>query len=426
SIISIAFISKILSTVARVLTAREIGQEGMGIFMLITPIMILSINIIQMSFPTSIAKLIAQNKFKTKNIIITTSIIALIINSLFMIILISFSPFIANSILKNPKTLLALNGLALLIPLISMGGLLKGYYAGIGKIEITGYSQVSEEIARIAFILIFGGFFFSKDPAYGAFGAVLGMCAGEVFSLSHMIFSLKSLGRKTRGFVRGFVDKSNLLVREILSISMPLTGGKLIGSLTYFLEPIVINNVLLRQGMGIDLITREYGVLSGYAMPLLLMPGFFAYSFGRVLLQPMTSLLAKNENKKARKLFLTMSLSSLAVGLVSGIILFLFPNEVMLLLYKTSEGAHYVKFFALPFILYYLEAPLIAAMTAINKHQKMLVIDIFCSFIRIGLLFVLLPALKMAGVAIATTISFILLVVFLAYYVIKELYKKKL
>ncbi|HHU59998.1 TPA: stage V sporulation protein B, partial [bacterium] len=70
------------------------------------------------------------------------------------------------------------------------------------------------------------------------------------------IFSLKGLGRKTRGFVRSFVDKSNLLVREILSISMPLTGGKLIGSLTYFLEPIVINDVLLRQGMGIDLITR--------------------------------------------------------------------------------------------------------------------------------------------------------------------------
>ena len=66
SIISIGFISKILSTVARVLTAREIGQEGMGIFMLITPIMILSINIIQMSFPTSIAKLIAQNNSRLK------------------------------------------------------------------------------------------------------------------------------------------------------------------------------------------------------------------------------------------------------------------------------------------------------------------------------------------------------------------------
>ena len=66
SIISIGFISKILSTVARVLTAREIGQEGIGIFMLITPIMILSINIIQMSFPTSIAKLIAQNNSRLK------------------------------------------------------------------------------------------------------------------------------------------------------------------------------------------------------------------------------------------------------------------------------------------------------------------------------------------------------------------------
>ena len=37
-------------------------------------------------------------------------------------------------ILKNDKTLLAINALALLIPLISLGGLIKGYYAGIQRL----------------------------------------------------------------------------------------------------------------------------------------------------------------------------------------------------------------------------------------------------------------------------------------------------
>lgn len=424
SLLFVGLITKVLSTVGRIATARVIGVESMGIYMMVMPAAVFFINVIQLSLPTCINKLIAQNTKKTKNIIITSSIIALIVNSIFMILVISFAPFIANNILKNEKTLLAINALALLIPLISLGGLIKGYYAGIGKIEITAYSQISEEIARIAFILLFGGYFVKGGEMYGAYAAILSLCMGEVFSLTHMIISLKNLKDKAKKLFNGLISEEHLETKDILNMSLPLTGGRLIGSIAYMLEPIIITNVLLKTGMNNDLITLEYGILSGYAMPLLLMPGFFANAFGRVLLQPMTSSISKGDKKQAKKLFGSLSMISLAVGTFFSIVMFIFPKQLMELLYKSSQGYEYIRLFSIPFILYYLESPFISAMTALSKTKEIMFYDVLTSIIRIGLLFILLPSMKMMGVALSTSISFIVLVIIFGIIIFKELYKK--
>lgn len=425
SLLFVGLITKILSTLGRIITARTIGQESMGIYMLVMPVAIFFMNVIQLSLPTCINKMIAEKPDKTKSIIITSSIISLIVNSIFMIIIIAFAPFIANNILKNSNTIYAINALALLIPLISLGGLLKGYYAGIGKIEITAYSQISEEIARIAFILLLGGYFIKGGAMYGAYAAILSLCMGEVFSLTHMIISLNNLKRKSKKLFQGIIYENDLSAKDILNISLPLTGGKLIGSIAYMLEPIIITNVLLKTGMNSETIALEYGILSGYAMPLLLMPGFFANAFGRVLLQPMTSSISKNDKKEAKKLFISLSSLSLIVGAFFSIIMFLFPNELMNILYKSSDGANYVRCFSLPFVLYYLESPFISAMTSLGKTKEIMIYDILTSIIRIGLLFILLPSLKMLGVAIATSISFVILVIIFGIIIFKELDIKK-
>lgn len=425
SLLFVGLITKILSTLGRIVTARTIGVESMGIYMIIMPFAVFFINVIQLSLPTCINKLIAQNPTKTRNIIITSSIISLIVNSVFMILIIAFSPYIANNILKNEKTILSINALALLIPLISLGGLIKGYYAGIGKIEITAYSQISEEIARIAFILLLGGYFVKGGEMYGSYGAILSLCIGEVFSLTHMIFSLKNLKVKTKKLFNGIINEKQLETKDILSMSIPLTGGRLIGSIAYMLEPIIITNVLLKCGMNNDIISLEYGILSGYAMPLLLMPGFFANAFGKVLLQPMTSSIAKGDKNQAKKLFSSISLLSLIIGFFFSIIMFIFPKQLMQILYKSSQGYEYVRIFSLPFILYYLESPFISAMTALSKTKQIMFYDILTSALRIILLFILLPKMKMVGVALSTSISFVILVIIFGIIIYKELYKKE-
>ena len=151
------------------------------------------------------------------------------------------------------------------------------------------------------------------------------------------------------------------------------------------------------------------------------MPGFFANAFGRVLLQPMTTAIANNNKKEAKKLFTSLSLISLLIGAIFSIIMFIFPSQLMTLLYGNSDGAIYVRLFSIPFILYYLESPFISAMTALGKTKQIMFYDVLASTIRILLLFILLPALKMFGVALATSISFIMVVIIFGVIITKEL-----
>ena len=418
-LIIVGFVTKIFSSIAKIIMARKIGSEAMGIYMLVVPIYVFFINIIQLSLPTTIATKIAYNPKNTSKVMITSSVISLILNTIFMIMIVVLSPFIANSILKNSETQLSIIALGLLVPLISLGGLIKGYYTGIGKVEVTAYSQISEEIARIIFVILFSFFFISKGNAYLAYGAFLSLCAGEVFSLTHMILCIPNIKNKHKLLFQGITKKQNYITKDILDVSLPLTGGKFISVIAYTLEPIIMTNVMLSLGFNSSYVTNEYGIISGYALPLLLMPGFFANAFGRVILHPMTTYVSKNEKNDAKKLFLNMTGASLFIGLIFSIIMFIFAKELMFLLYKNTIGWEYVRYFAFPFLLYYIESPLISAMTAINKTKKIMFYDTISSIARILLLLLLLPKISMLAIPVATVISTSLLVLLMLFDIIK-------
>ena len=105
--------------------------------------------------------------------------------------------------------------------------------------------------------------------------------------------------------------------------------------------------------------------------------------------------------------------------------MFIFPSQLMTLLYGSNTGYNYVRIFSIPFVLYYLESPFISAMTALGKTKEIMLYDILTSILRIGLLFILLPSLKMMGVAISTAISFITLVSIFGIIIFKELKTEK-
>ena len=98
--------------------------------------------------------------------------------------------------------------------------------------------------------------------------------------------------------------------------------------------------------------------------------------------------------------------------------MFFFSKELMIILYKSSIGHQYVKKFAFPFILYYIESPLMSAMTAMNKTKKIMLYDTITSILRIVLLVLLIPKIEMLGVAFATVISSSTLVVLMIFDII--------
>ena len=424
SLIMVGFVTKLLASLAKIIMARNLSTNAMGIYMLVVPVYIFFINVIQLSLPNTIATKIASNPKNTSKIIITSSLIALIVNFIFMIAIIASSTYIANGILKNPDTRLSLISLALLVPLISLGGLIKGYYMGIGKVEITAYSQVSEEIARIIFIIVFMEIFKNKGDAYLAYGSFLSLSASEIFSLCHMIFKLPNFKNKPKLFLKGIRQKENYVVKDILNTAIPLTGGRLISTVAYSLEPIIMTTTLVNLGYSSSYITSEYGIISGLVFPLLLLPGFFASALAKFILQPLTKAISSNKYVQAKKLIISILTTSFLIGLFFSFVMMIFPDLLMNLLYGSSIGSEYVKTFALPFVLYYIESPLISVMIALNKTKRIMTYETIVSIIRLVTLYFLLNSMGIVAIAITAIINSSLLVIFFIIETALFFYKK--
>ena len=68
------------------------------------------------------------------------------------------------------------------------------------------------------------------------------------------------------------LSPSRVYLKDSLDISIPNTASILIGSIAYFIEPIVLTSTLLHVGYSNNFIINEYGILSGYVLPILLLP----------------------------------------------------------------------------------------------------------------------------------------------------------
>ena len=363
----LGFVSKGLSMVARILTTRMIGLEAMAIYTLASPAMVFLITLAQMGLPTAIATLISKHKERSKKIFTCGLILSCIISIIFMTLTIWLSPFLAKNVLKNESVTLTLYALALLIPLVGLSSLLKGYFIGHNRVKMTAKSSIAEEISRIIFVLLFLDHFTKIGPEYAAFGAMLGVCVGEVFQSLYLLTESQFHLYKRSLEIHPLEE-----IPGILSLSLPITLSRIVGSLTYFAEPILTTNMLLKAGYNANEIMLDYGVLNGYAMPILLLPGFFALALANYLLPNMASYVGKKEYGKAKKIFLNVLGISLGIGISMSIFFFFFGNTVLRILYHTEEGAKYIHYLAFPFILYYIESPLNNAIACIRINEKSL------------------------------------------------------
>ena len=163
-------------------------------------------------------------------------------------------------------------------------------------------------------------------------------------------------------------DKS--LLKDVMAISIPTTSSRLIGSVGYFFEPIILTQTLMFVGYNNSFITREYGIVSGYAMQMLLMPSFFTMAISQALIPVISKEYARNRISYIKKKIKQACLISFGIGFIITLIIFLFPNFFLKLFFNTTEGTTYLRVLAPFFLIFYLEGPLTSALQAMNKAKE--------------------------------------------------------
>lgn len=359
------FITKILSMVIKIVMTRLVGTEGIGLYMLVNPTFMLFIAICTLGMPTAISKLVSEDKRNNKKLVFSAVAIAIIINILIMLTILISGRFIADNLLHEPRSYYSIIAIGLVLPFISISSILRGYFFGKQKMIPHVVSNITEDITRLISIILFTPLFLMKGLEYAVAFLILSNIISELTSIIILFFFLPKNFKLNKNDITP--NLSN--IKDILEISLPTTGSRLIGTIGAFFEPIILTFFLLKTGFTNQYILTEYGVLNGYVMPLILLPSFFTGAISQALLPIVSQGYSNKKYEYVRNKIKQALFFSLLIGIPATLIFTFIPEIPLKLIFNTSEGINYIKVLAPICLLHYIQAPLTSTLQAIGKSH---------------------------------------------------------
>lgn len=409
-------LTKFLGFIIKIIYTRIIGEDAISLYMLVMPTYSLLITIASLALPIAISKLVAEGKNSIK-LAINTVIIIIFVNFLIITTMFLTADFIATSLLNEPRCKLLLIACSLTLPFISISSLIKGYFFGKQKVYPYAISNVLEQVVRLIIISLILPLLIKKGIIYAVLGLILLSIISEISSIIIFIFFLP------KKFV---IQKKDLIpnkgyIKDILDVSIPTVSSKIIGNIGFFFEPIILTNVLIFCGYNSTYIIREYGIYNAYSLALLTMPGFFINALCQAIV-PEVSKYMHNKKMIRRRVIQSLSFAFI-IGLFSSIMIFLFRDTLLNLVYNTKNGGNYIKILAPIFVLFYLEAPLMSTLQAIGKSMLTMKITTFGVIIKLSFLALLsLCHIGIYSLVYAEIINIVVVVLINAFYIKKYVF----
>jgi stage V sporulation protein B len=409
-------ITRVLGFVNRIVVARIMGPEGVGLYMMAVPTLLLTITLTQLGLPVAISKLVAEaeavsDRKRIKKILVVSLATTGTLSVIFTIGMIALAPVLSHTLLTDHRTYYPLIAISPIVPIVALSSVLRGYFQGRQNMRPAAYSQVIEQVVRITLVAVFTKALLPYGVEYAAAGAMISVVFGELVSLLYMVmmFKMKKRIRVRKNFFQS-VKSGKETFQHLMAIALPTTGSRLIGSVAYFFEPIVVTLSLAIAGVTNTMATKQYGELTGYALPLLFLPSFITYSLSVSLVPAISEAAAKNKTLLIEhRLQQALRLSFVSGGLAV-VILYVFAEPVMQLMYGSSSAAIYVKVMAPFFIFYYFQGPLQAVLQALDLAKAAMINSLIGAAIKIAVIFALAtrPELGIMGAALAIVVGIML------------------
>lgn len=369
-------ITKILAFIIKIYFTRTI-KEGINIYSLIMPTYSLLITITQLGFPIAISNIVAKGQKRGKNIMFSIIPVSIILNIILISIMIISAKYLSINLLHNQDTYYPLIALSLVLPFISLSSIIRGYFFGKQQMMPHSVSNVLEQLFKLLVVLLLLPKLMNYGVKIAVIGYILISIISETFSIIIFLLYLP------KNFIIKKEDiKPDLgTIKDILSIGLPSTGSRIIGNIGYFLEPIILTNILILNGYQASYIIKEYAIYNTYVIGLLIVPTFLLGALSTSLLPEISKNIA---NKlKVQKIFKKIMKITLIYSLIANITMILTSKTILKILFNTQEGLTYIKFLAPFFIIFYFEAPLSSILQAYNETKYIMKTTIISIIIKL-------------------------------------------
>ena len=414
------FLTKALGMVIKMCMSRIMGSEGIGLYMLILPTFSLLIGLGQFGLPIALSKLVAEEKKNNRNLFFSLFLISMFINVVIIVLILVFGRTLAIHLLHEKRAVLPILAMSVVIPLTSCSGIVRSYFFGKQEMLPHVISNCLEDVVRLGLIVFLLPHFLNKGLEVAVTIVILTNIVSELSSILVLFFFLP----KKIHFHRSDFSFRKDYAKEAMHISIPTTTSRLIGSLGYFLEPIILTGTLTYCGYSASFIVNEYGVLSGFVLPLLLLPSFFTSAISQALLPILSKATSDGNYTYAKKKVKQGIFFSLLIGIPMTILFLLIPSFFLKLIYHTTQGVPYMRFLAPICLFQYIQAPLATTLDAMGNSSDNLKATLIGTILRSSLLFLFsLLHIGLWGLIFSTSINVIFTTLY-NYHQVKKAFRK--
>jgi len=411
-----SLVTRMLGFISSIFLARLLGTEGVGLLMMAQPLVPLLITLTELGLPVAISKLVAEAEVhhdhaKTKRILV----MSLIVTGTLSIVLTSGallgSKFIASFLLPDERAYYAMLAITPIAPIIAISAVLKGYFRGKQQMTSIAFSDILENIAHIATILVLVQALMPYGIEYAAAGAMVGSVASEAVGLLFLSIRFRMERSKLPNVlsVGEAARTGGRTLFELLRIGLPTTGHGFIHSIYGAVQPLLVTFSLYAAGVSAELATKQFGMLAGYVLPILFLPSFITHSLSTALIPAISEAAANRDSILMHRTMEQAMRIALIVGVPSTVILFEWATPLMTLIYQAPEAGHLLKILAPIFFLHYFDAPLHAILLGLGRAQAAMWNYIVSIIFRAWSIFVLGSQYGIQGVAWGIGIGIIVL-----------------
>lgn len=385
-IIITSFIVKIIGMFGKIITTRTLGIEGMSKYALSYPTLLLFINIAGFSMNNTISKLVSEahatRKYSPKIILKKGIKTSLIVSAICILIYLLSIKTISTHLLKDEDLFYPLFVGIFLIPLVGISDALRGYFNGIKDVKTASTSLLLEQLFRTSFSLIGILIGLKYNIIVATSFLYIALSIGELASITYCLINLK---------IKKIIHYPNTLgeQRIITKTAGYLTLSKMVGSISYFLEPILYTFILTYLNYQTETIHNIYTTIDVYTIPLLTIISFIPFSLSTAIIPHISESYARHDTQKLLNYLKKAYFSTIFPAMICLITILIYHDELMMLLFKTTVGASLAKDVSILFIFYYLQVINTSILQAIGEVKIILYNSIFNNILRLALILVL-------------------------------------
>ncbi len=393
------FISRLIGFFYRIYLSQLFGEEGMGVYQLLGPVMALSFSLTAAGFQTAISKFVAERtesheqKPSCRPLFMGLSI-SLPASVLLMFIIMQGSEWIAIQFLQEPRTASMLRILALSLPLSAVHACINGYFYGLKKAGIPAITQLIEQCGRVlsVYVLATIGMLQGSNPTLNV--TVIGLVIGEVIST---IITIIALFHHLSTERIPYTPASSISYGTLLGMAVPLIANRITLNLLQSVETVSIPANLRLFGYDNSTALSVYGVLTGMAFPLLFFPNAITSSFAVLLLPLISERVSLGDTAGVKKLTAkTIQYCSL-LGFSCMAVFLLFGNLLGKILFHSELAGFFITTlsFICPFL--YLNNTLSAILQGMGKVLTLFAINVSGLLIRLFFIYAFIPTHGIQG-----------------------------